>query len=151
MGGPGTIDYHPLTMSLIVNQTPDVQEQVADLLIELRRLQDMEVSLDVRILTLPDRSYEAIDLEVSKTKPNTPIRLAAAIKNGYQVRVWFSPITGMACLGQLQAARLLETVRSDPASKIIHAPKLTLSQEQAGEVCFSQTPDSEKNTEIESG
>ena len=34
MGGPGTIDYHPLTMSLTVNQTPDVQEQIADLLTE---------------------------------------------------------------------------------------------------------------------
>jgi hypothetical protein len=36
-GGPGTIEYHPLTMSLVINQTPDVQERVADLLAALRR------------------------------------------------------------------------------------------------------------------
>src|SRR5262245_16074022 len=39
-GGPGTIQYFPLTMSLVINQTPDVQEQVADLLAALRRQQD---------------------------------------------------------------------------------------------------------------
>jgi tetratricopeptide (TPR) repeat protein len=36
-GGPGTVDYFPLTKSLVVNQTPDVQEQVSDLLEVLRR------------------------------------------------------------------------------------------------------------------
>src|SRR5262249_1403908 len=39
-GGPGTIDFFPLTMALVINQTPDIQEQVADLLAALRRLQD---------------------------------------------------------------------------------------------------------------
>ena len=28
-GGPGTIDSFPLTMALVINQTPDIQEQVA--------------------------------------------------------------------------------------------------------------------------
>src|SRR5207244_412760 len=39
MGGPGSIDYYPLTMALVVSQTPDIQEQIADLLAALRRLQ----------------------------------------------------------------------------------------------------------------
>jgi hypothetical protein len=37
-GGPCTIDYFPLSMSLVINATPDVQEQVEDLLASLRRL-----------------------------------------------------------------------------------------------------------------
>jgi tetratricopeptide (TPR) repeat protein len=37
-GGPGTIDYFSKSQSLVVNQTVDVQEQVADLLAALRRL-----------------------------------------------------------------------------------------------------------------
>ena len=32
LGGPGTIDYFPLGMALVINQTPDIQEQIADLL-----------------------------------------------------------------------------------------------------------------------
>jgi hypothetical protein len=37
MGGTGTIDYHAASRSLVVNHTPDVQDQVADLLASLRR------------------------------------------------------------------------------------------------------------------
>jgi type II secretory pathway component GspD/PulD (secretin) len=56
MGGPGTIEYFPLTMALLINQTPEVQDQIADLLAALRRLQDQEVSVEVRIVTMKDES-----------------------------------------------------------------------------------------------
>jgi hypothetical protein len=42
MGGHGTIEYFPLGQSVVVTQTPDVQDQVAELLAALRRLQDEE-------------------------------------------------------------------------------------------------------------
>jgi RNA polymerase sigma factor (sigma-70 family) len=42
MGGEGTIDYYPLGRALIVNQTPDVQEQIADFLAALRSLTETE-------------------------------------------------------------------------------------------------------------
>src|SRR5262249_842814 len=38
-GGSGTVDYFPLGMALVINQTPDVHEQIAELLSALRRLQ----------------------------------------------------------------------------------------------------------------
>lgn len=41
-GGAGTIEYYPLGKALVVNQTPDVQEQVQELLNALRRVQDHE-------------------------------------------------------------------------------------------------------------
>jgi hypothetical protein len=37
-GGRGTIDYIPVTGALVIHQTPDVQEEVAELLSALRRL-----------------------------------------------------------------------------------------------------------------
>jgi type II secretory pathway component GspD/PulD (secretin) len=60
MGGKGTIDYHPLTMALIINQTPDIQEQVAELLAALRRLQDQEVAVEVRFITIAEDFFERI-------------------------------------------------------------------------------------------
>jgi type II secretory pathway component GspD/PulD (secretin) len=60
MGGPGTIDYHPMTMSLVVNQTPDIQDQIADLLAALRRLQDQEVSVEVRFISVGENFFERI-------------------------------------------------------------------------------------------
>src|SRR5262249_6708765 len=50
MGGQGTIDYFPMTMSLVINQTPDIQEQIAELLETLRRLQDAEVAVEIRLI-----------------------------------------------------------------------------------------------------
>ena len=42
MGGPGTIDYCPLTLSVVVNQTPEVHKTLAELLSALRLLNDAE-------------------------------------------------------------------------------------------------------------
>jgi type II secretory pathway component GspD/PulD (secretin) len=63
MGGPGTIEYYPLGMALVINQTPDIQEQVAELLQALRRLQDMEITVEVRFITLDEAFYERIGLD----------------------------------------------------------------------------------------
>jgi type II secretory pathway component GspD/PulD (secretin) len=59
-GGPGTIDYYPLTMALVINQTPDIQEQVAELLAALRRLQDQEVAVEIRFITLAEDFFERV-------------------------------------------------------------------------------------------
>src|SRR5262249_41085091 len=56
-GGQGTIDYFPMTGALVINQTLDIQEQVADLLQALRRLQDQEVAIEVRLITV-DEDYD---------------------------------------------------------------------------------------------
>lgn len=44
MGGPASIEFFPLTMSLVINQTPDNQDQIHDLLTALRRLYDSSES-----------------------------------------------------------------------------------------------------------
>ncbi|HWG46540.1 MAG TPA: hypothetical protein VN688_27505 [Gemmataceae bacterium] len=59
-GGPGTIDYFPLSQSLIINQTPDIQDQVADLLSALRRLQDQEVAVEVKFISIAEDFFERI-------------------------------------------------------------------------------------------
>jgi len=63
VGGQGTIEYYPLGMALVINQVPDVQEQVADLLDALRRLQDLEVSVEVRMITLSEAFFERIGVD----------------------------------------------------------------------------------------
>jgi type II secretory pathway component GspD/PulD (secretin) len=60
MGGPGTIDYFPLTMALVINQAADIQEQIADLLQALRRLQDQQVAVEVRLISLEEDFFERI-------------------------------------------------------------------------------------------
>ncbi|NBR04624.1 MAG: hypothetical protein EBT92_02525 [Planctomycetes bacterium] len=84
MGGPGTIEYFPLTMSLVINQSPDIQEQVADLLTALRRLQDQEVAVEIRFISIAEDFYERIGVDFNlniKTDRNTQ-RFEPQIQSG---------------------------------------------------------------------
>ena len=79
--GSGTIDYMPIGMALVINQTPDVQEQVADLLDALRKLQDLEVAVEVRIITLAEnllRTHRPGPRSEHQDRPHVgPVRAAA--------------------------------------------------------------------------
>src|SRR5207253_10400056 len=74
MGGAGHIDYYPIGLALIVNQTPDIQEQVAELLQALRRLQDQEVTVEVKFISVAEGFFEriGIDFNVNIPTKNTP-------------------------------------------------------------------------------
>ncbi|HEY7326264.1 MAG TPA: hypothetical protein VH592_01395 [Gemmataceae bacterium] len=59
-GGSGTIDFHPMTLALVVNQTPDIQDQIQDLLNALRRLLDQEVAVEVKFISIAEDFFERI-------------------------------------------------------------------------------------------
>ncbi|HTK76424.1 MAG TPA: hypothetical protein VL371_14260, partial [Gemmataceae bacterium] len=65
VGGSGTIEYMPIGLALAINQTPDVQEQVAELLDALRRLQDVQISVEVKMITLAETFFERVGLDFS--------------------------------------------------------------------------------------
>lgn len=63
MGGSGHIEYYPIGMSLVVSQTPDIQEQVQLLLDRLRELQQVQVTVEVRFITLSENFFERIGID----------------------------------------------------------------------------------------
>jgi type II secretory pathway component GspD/PulD (secretin) len=119
MGGQGTIDYFPLTMALVVNQTPDVQEQVADLLAALRRQQDQEVALEIRLISVSDSVMERLG-----TLPRPEVESPA---DG-------SPAPRVTFLDDKQVYRFMEVVQEDQRSNVMQAPKLTVANGQASGV-----------------
>jgi type II secretory pathway component GspD/PulD (secretin) len=60
---PGAITPFFLSISLIIRHTAEVHEQVADLLRQLRRLQDLQVSIEVRFITVQDNFFEFIGVD----------------------------------------------------------------------------------------
>ena len=71
-GGSGHIEYNPLAFALVVSQTPDVLEQVDQLLDQLRQLQDVEVAIEVRLISLAETFYERIGVDFAlNVKTNT--------------------------------------------------------------------------------
>jgi general secretion pathway protein D len=63
VGGAGAIEPFPINLSLVISQTQDVHEQIADLLDQLRRLQDLQVTIEVRFITLNDNFFERIGID----------------------------------------------------------------------------------------
>lgn len=63
VGGQGTINYYPLGNALVVNQTQEVQEEVLALLQSLRRLQDLEIAIEMRLVSVSEDFFERIGLD----------------------------------------------------------------------------------------
>ena len=63
VGGSGAIQEFEGTLSLVVTQTQDVHEEVADLLEQLRRLQDLQVTIEVRYIVLSDNFFEKMGVD----------------------------------------------------------------------------------------
>jgi hypothetical protein len=106
--GIGTIEFMPIGLSLVVNQTPAVQEQVARWLDEQRREQYPQVLMDVKVLSVSDALDESGRdwLPADERKP--------------------------AFLSEAQAARLVEAVQSDRHCSVLYAPRImTLDQQTA--------------------
>ncbi len=61
-GGVGSISQFDINLSLIISQTQEVHEEIADLLEQLRRLQDLQVTIEVRFITLNDNFFERVGL-----------------------------------------------------------------------------------------
>ena len=61
--GEGTIQSYPANLSLVVNNTQEVQDQIVDLLQKLRELNDVQIVIEVRFITLTDDFFERIGID----------------------------------------------------------------------------------------
>lgn len=62
-GGPGNIAPFETNLSLVVSQTQEVHEKIVELLEQLRRLQDLQVTIEVRFISLSDKFYERVGVD----------------------------------------------------------------------------------------
>ncbi|MEE2707221.1 MAG: hypothetical protein VX988_09230 [Planctomycetota bacterium] len=63
VGGPGSIAEFETNLSLVISQTQEIHEKITDLLEQLRRLQDLQVTIEVRFITLRDNFFEQIGID----------------------------------------------------------------------------------------
>jgi len=71
VGGPGTISPFQNNLSLVISQTEDVHELIVELLEQLRRNQDLQVTIEVRFITLSDSFFERIGVDFDFNVVNT--------------------------------------------------------------------------------
>ncbi|MBS0211419.1 MAG: hypothetical protein JSS27_20960 [Planctomycetes bacterium] len=70
VGGAGAIKEFPTNLSLVISQTQEVHEQIAELLEQLRRLQDLQVTIEVRFINLSDTFYEKMGINFDINIPS---------------------------------------------------------------------------------
>jgi general secretion pathway protein D len=63
VGGSGSIAPFETNLSIVVSQRQEVHEQIVDLLEQLRRMQDLQVTIEVRFITLNDNFFERLGLD----------------------------------------------------------------------------------------
>ncbi len=61
--GLGTIEAFVPNLSLIVSQTQEVQDEIQDLLKKLRELNDVQIVIEVRFITLEDTFFERVGID----------------------------------------------------------------------------------------
>jgi hypothetical protein len=120
-GGPGSVDYYPLGMALIVNQTPAVHKQVRHLLESLRKLQDVEVALEVRFVSVSEPVFERLGTDFNNKPDAKPATLPP----------------GPTFLDDKQLRNFLEAVQGDQRSNVMQAPKLTVANGQSATLDIS--------------
>lgn len=62
-GGTGTVQPFYPNLTLVISQTEAIHEKIKDLLNQLRRLQDLQVSVEVRFITVDDQFGERIGVD----------------------------------------------------------------------------------------
>jgi general secretion pathway protein D len=84
VGGPGSISEFRNNLSLVISQTQEVHEEIVDLLGQLRRNQDLQVTIEVRFITLNDNFFERIGVDfqfnITNEAPNDPRALSPSNK-----------------------------------------------------------------------
>ena len=93
------IAYCPMGMGLIVNAPPDVQEQVTDLLEQLRRLQNLQVAFEFRLVRVADgEAKQAFDSDAqSKLVAGQPLFLCCRQSQAIQKMVESDSHTEVVC------------------------------------------------------
>jgi general secretion pathway protein D len=62
-GGQSTITPYPANLSIVVSAPQTTHEKITDLLESLRQLQDLQVTIEVKFITLTDNFFERIGVD----------------------------------------------------------------------------------------
>jgi hypothetical protein len=154
-GGKGTVEYFPIGMALVVNQTPDVHEALCRFLEIARRLLDTQVDMSVMLVYVSDGCLERCGLDLkapkccdgakiagcctggSKTCPaSLPVALSYPCLVGHTVTECkpFESKSFVKCLTATQVERMLADIQEDRATNVAAAPRITTLNGQAGTI-----------------
>jgi type II secretory pathway component GspD/PulD (secretin) len=139
-GGRGTMEFHPIGLGLVVCQTAEVQEQIADLLSALRRLQDLEVAVEIRLVSVSESLFERLGVDFEINLPtgeaaggSLPTPVVKDCESGC-----LSKLKGLTFLSDLQLSQFLKAAQGDRRTNVMQAPKLTVFNAQKANISVTE-------------
>ncbi|MFG0267742.1 MAG: type II secretion system protein GspD [Rhodopirellula sp. JB055] len=164
LGGVGTMAPYPQNLSLVISTTSDVHDQIVDLLESLRRLQNLQITIEVRFITLSDTFFEQIgidfDLQFDDNAPGLPsddggpeitigldndgtptadldIRFdnnSSGVTPPFGADPGAISTLGFAILSDIEAYFFLQAAQGDSRTNVMQAPKVTLFDGQIASI-----------------
>jgi Bacterial type II and III secretion system protein len=147
-GGLGTIDFYPIGHSLVVCQSPDVHEQIAHLLEHMRKLQDNQITFEIRLCEVPVTAFERIGIDFNAKAPSAPNVGVMPPMYCYQdvtcpdmaeVAQWHAQKSHV--LSDREVRCFIEAMQADPGARVVALPKLTTFDAQRCTLAAGQTQD----------
>jgi Bacterial type II and III secretion system protein len=145
-GGLGTIDFYPIGLSLVICQSPDVHEQIAHLLAHMQKLQDNQISFEIRLCEVPVTAFERIGVDFNAKAPTAPGAAMTPPLYCYedvtcpqmaQVAQWHAQKS--IVVSDREVRCFIESMQADPAARVYSSPKLTTLDGQRGIIELGQT------------
>ncbi len=94
LGGNSTMAPYPQNLSLIISTTSDVHDQIVDLIESLRSLQNLQITIEVRFITLSDTFFEQIGVDFN-VQFDDNVSTLPDDDSGPSVTVGWDGITGL--------------------------------------------------------
>jgi hypothetical protein len=161
MGGPGTIEYFPLTMSLVINQSPDIHEDFYE-----------RIGVDFNLNIKTDKNTQRFEPQIQSGQykpagyindPNFDRMIAGITPSGNFTGDLDIPIKqssyplampsfggysglpgagglamGLAFLSDIQVFLFMEAVQGDRRTNVMQAPKLTMFNGQNANIIVAE-------------
>lgn len=121
-GGKGTIDYYPLGQALVVNNSPEVIEQLTQFLDSMREPQHHEVVVEVRLISLTESTFE----KIGRAPFCEEDRQKEAVAQWFQHRC--------VAISEEEVGKLLTDVQIDRQTKVLMTPKCTIFNGQKASI-----------------
>ena len=151
VGGNGAIKEFGTNLSLVISQTQEIHDQIADLLDQLRRLQDLQVTIEMRFITLSDNFFERIGVDdagpsmvvglAPDGQPTSDLDLSftqdffqSSIPQFGGFDVGTAANFGFAILSDIEAYFVIQAAHGDNRTNVLEAPKVTLFNGQLATV-----------------
>lgn len=94
LGGPSNMQPYAQNLSLVISTTSEVHDQIVELLESLRRLQNLQITIEVRFITLADSFAEQIGVDFD-VQFDDNVSALPADDMGPAVTIGFDGISGL--------------------------------------------------------